>query len=129
MDFPPVCPEIPVSDLSAALVRYRDRLGFTIDWSDEELGLAGISRGGSRIFLSNAGYRAQLGNRPPVVLWLNLSSRVEVDALHAEWEAAGAGVEGPPTARPYKLYEFFAADPDGNRFRVFYDFAWEDRGD
>ena len=34
----------------------------------------------------------------------------------------------PPEAKPFKLYEFFAQDIDGNYFRVFYDFAWEERG-
>jgi hypothetical protein len=28
---------------------------------------------------------------------------------------------------PTKLYEFFAQDIDGNYFRVFYDFAWEEK--
>jgi catechol 2,3-dioxygenase-like lactoylglutathione lyase family enzyme len=128
MDFPVACPEIPVSDLPAALAYYRDSLGFTIDWADEALGLAGISRGATRAFMTNAPYRAQLANRPPLVLWLNLANRSEVDALHAEWAGAGARIDAPPAAQPWKLYEFFAADPDGNRFRVFYDFAWEDRG-
>ncbi|WP_420845097.1 hypothetical protein, partial [Marinobacter iranensis] len=54
MDFPAACPEIPVADLAAALDWYRTRLGFTIDWSDAALGLAGVSRGASRMLLSNA---------------------------------------------------------------------------
>ena len=32
-----------------------------------------------------------------------------------------------PEAKPWKLYEFTAADGDGNDFRVFYDFGWEER--
>jgi hypothetical protein len=32
-------------------------------------------------------------------------------------------------AKPFKLYEFFAQDIDGNYFRVFYDFAWEEKRD
>ncbi|MBN8810981.1 MULTISPECIES: VOC family protein [Sphingomonas] len=127
MDLPAFCPEIPVSDLPAALAYYRDRLGLAVDWSDRELGLAGVSRGATRAFLSSAAYRDPLGNRPPVVLWLNLANRAEIDALHAEWAAAGAAIDAPPAAKPYKLYEFFARDPDGNRLRIFYDFAWEER--
>jgi predicted lactoylglutathione lyase len=126
MDFPAACPEIPVSDLPAALAWYRDRMGFTIDWADEALGLAGASRGATRIFLSNAAYRAHLGNAGPILLWLNLGSRAEIDALHAEWAGAGVSIDGPPRAQPHKLYEFFARDPDGNCWRVFYDFAWEE---
>ena len=42
--------------------------------------------------------------------------------------AAGARIAEPPEARPYNnLYEFFAQDIDGNYFRVFYDFAWEEK--
>lgn len=127
MHFPPACPEIPVVDLIPALSYYRDRLGFAIDWSDEQLGLAGLSRDDARVFMATAAYRSALGNQGPVILWLNLSSRAEIDALHAQWSAAGAIITGPPEAKPYKLYEFFAQDPDGNCFRVFYDFAWEER--
>lgn len=125
--FPPACPEVPVGGLPKALAYYRDPLGFHVDWSDEQLGLAGLSRGDTRLFMSAADFRDQRGNRPPIVLWFNASDRAEVDAIHAEWNAAGARIAGPPEARPYKLYEFFAHDLDANVFRVFYDFAWEER--
>ena len=127
MHFPSACPEIPVQDLALGLAWYRDQFGFTVDWSDEQLGLAGLSRGDTRLFMATAAYRAALGNRGPIVLWLNLSSRDEVDALHAEWAGAGAKIAAPPAAMPHKLYEFFAGDADGNILRVFYDFAWEER--
>lgn len=125
--FPSVCPEVPVRDLGASLAYYRNRLGFVVDWSDEALGLAGISRGSSRLFLSNAAYRSALGNAAPIVLWLNLNNRAEIDALHAGWASAGVAIAEPPAAKPYKLYEFFAQDLDGNILRVFYDFSWEER--
>jgi predicted lactoylglutathione lyase len=127
MQFPSVCPEIPVLNLPAALAYYRDKLGFRIDWSDEQLGLAGLSRGETRMFMTNADYRSVLGVQGPIVLWLNLSNRAEVDALHEEWAGAGAMIADPPEAKPSKLYEFYAQDIDGNYFRVFYDFAWEER--
>lgn len=125
--FPPACAEVPVAELIAAVDYYRDRLGFTVDWSDEALGLAGVSRGDTRLFLSDAEFRSQRGNRAPIVLWFNPSSRAEVDAIHAQWHAADARIESAPEAKPYKLYEFFALDLDGNVLRVFYDFAWEQR--
>ena len=129
MQFPTVCPEMPVATLPPALAYYRDQLGFKIDWSAEEIGLACLSRGATRMFMTTAEYRSALGIRGPIVLWLNLSNRAEVDALHAQWAAAGARIAEPPEAKPYnKLYEFFAQDIDGNYFRVFYDFAWEAKG-
>ena len=126
MHFPAFCPEVPVAALAPALAHYRERLGFAVDWADEALGLAGLSRGDARLFMSAANYRGGLGNRPPIVLWLNLSSRAEVDALHAQWTAAGAGLVDAPAAKPYRLYEFFARDLDGNVLRVFYDFGLEE---
>lgn len=127
MHFPPPCPEIPVAHLAPALAYYRHQLGFAIDWQDDQLGLAGISRGDARLFLSTPEYRATSGLAGPVLLWLNLASRAEVDALHAEWAASGATIAAPPEAKPHKLYEFFAHDLDGNVFRIFYDFGWEER--
>ena len=126
MPFPAPCPEIPVADLAATLAFYRDRLGFEVDWSDEALGLAGLSRGEARLFMANAGFREGQSNAGPIVLWINLTSRAEIDALHAEWAAAGADIAAPPEAKPWKLYEFSARDVDGNVLRVFYDFAWEE---
>ncbi|MBX9825824.1 MAG: VOC family protein [Xanthobacteraceae bacterium] len=125
MQFPPSCPEVPVASLSAALTYYRDRLGFTVDWADGQIGLAGLSQGDSRLFMASSEYRSVLGNRGPVVLWLNVASRDEVRALHDRWAAAGANIAGAPEAKPYKLFEFLAEDLDGNVLRVFYDFAWE----
>ena len=127
MEFPSVCPEIPVGSIADATAYYRDRLGFTIDWADAELGLAGLSRGEARMFMTSGDYRTTMGNRAPIVLWINLDNRGEIDALHAEWAAAGARITSAPEAQPHKLYEFFAEDLDGNVFRVFYDFAWEER--
>lgn len=126
MQFPPMCPEIPVVDLAAAVAYYRDQLGFNIDWAEEESGFAGVSRGATRMFLTTLAFRSHDDFRGPIVLWLNLDSRAEIDALHDEWARAGAIITDPPEAKPYKLYEFYAKDADGNFFRVFYDFAWEE---
>lgn len=37
-----------------------------------------------------------------------------------------ADIVSAPEPKPWKLHEFTAADLDGNLFRVFYDFAWEE---
>lgn len=130
MTFPAICPDVPVADLAASLAYYRDSLGFTVDWSADGLGLACLSRGATRLFMSNQAFRAPLGVRGPILLWLNLDGRAGIDDLHREWHAAGAKLSGPPAAHPdAKLYEFFAEDLDGNFIRVFYDYAWEERED
>jgi uncharacterized glyoxalase superfamily protein PhnB len=61
----------------------------------------------------------------PLLFWLNLDSKAEVDELFAQWNAAHANIVSEPEDKPWKLREFVAADLDGNLIRVFYDF----RGD
>jgi uncharacterized glyoxalase superfamily protein PhnB len=124
--FPAAVPEVPVSDLEAALAEYRDRFGFAVDWGGSEGGIAGISRGGCRIFLTAPAFRSRPGAAPSVTVWINLDGREAVESLHREWSASGATIVSPPEAKPWKLHEFTAADRDGNRFRVFYDVSRDD---
>ncbi len=121
--FPNAVPEIPVTDTDAALDYYEKRLGFGIDWRAKEDGISGVSRGQCRLFLTDPSFRDGRTNSPPVVVWINLGSKAEVDALHEEWRANGATIASPPESKPWMLHEFTAVDPDGNFFRVFYDFS------
>jgi catechol 2,3-dioxygenase-like lactoylglutathione lyase family enzyme len=120
-DFPGAVPEIPVRSIDEAVLYYRDRLGFTLDWGGEELGLAGISRGHCRIFLANAEFREGRGNAAPVLIWLNLDSKENVNELFREWTLSMAKLMSSPETKPWRLHEFTVADPDGNLLRVFYD--------
>ena len=120
-------PEVPVVDLNSSVEYYRDRFGFSLDWSEDGIGLAGISRGSCRLFLANAEYRSYRGNSAPIVIWLNLDSVDEVNELHSDWSGRGATITSAPETKPYGLHEFTASDLDGNQFRVFYDFATPER--
>lgn len=122
-EFPAAVPEIPVTDLKQALDYYEHKLGFNIDWGAAGGGIAGISKGQCRMFLTDRAFREQHGNAAPVMIWLNLESKDEVDELHERWKAAEASIISPPESKPWKLHEFTAADLDGNLFRVFYDFS------
>ncbi|MCC6539457.1 MAG: VOC family protein [Bryobacterales bacterium] len=123
MPFPPAVPEIPVAALHAAVAYYVGKLGFTRDWGEDD-GIAGISRGDCRLFLTDAAFRrATHSNAPPIVIWLNLDSKAALDAQFAEWQASGAKIVAGPADMPWKLREFTAADLDGNLLRVFYDFS------
>src|ERR1044072_4586288 len=124
-EFPAAVPEIPVTDLNAALDYYQRKLGFNIDWGGADGGIAGISRGQCRMFLTDRTFRQQPGNTPTVIVWLNLNSREEVDELYEIWNAGEARMISPPEPKPWKLHEFTASDLDGNLFRVFYDFSRE----
>ena len=124
-DFPGAVPEIPVGDVGTAAAYYTDQLGFSMDWGGEEGGIAGISKGSCRMFLTNRAFRKGYGNGAPVVIWLNLNSKQEVDALYDAWSRGQARIVSRPESKPWKLHEFTVADLDGNLLRVFYDFSWE----
>ena len=121
--FPPAVPEIPVSDIRKAAAYYEKNLGFTLDWGGDEGGIAGISKGQCRMFLTNSSFRAGYGNAAPVLVWLNLKSKLEVDELYETWKQTQAQIVSPPEDKPWNLREFTARDLDGNLFRVFYDFS------
>lgn len=126
-ELPGAVPEIPVSDITAATTYYRDNLSFTLDWLAADIALAGISRDHCRLFLAGPLFREERGNVAPVLTWLNLSSKAEVDDLHEAWRATNAVLLSAPESKPWGLHEFTAADPDGNQFRVFYDVATPER--
>lgn len=121
--FPAAVPEIPVRDINQAVAYYESNLGFTVDWGGEELGLAGISKGNCRMFLANSAFRKGYGNTGPVLTWLNLESIEEVDDLYRLWSDNKVNLISEPQSKPWGLHEFTATDPDGNLFRVFYDFT------
>lgn len=124
---PSPVPEVPVANVDLASAYYQRHLGFTLDWGGEEGGgIAGISRGDCRLFLTNTEFRRGPGNQTPITYWLNLDSIAEVDQLFAEWTESGATILSPAEPKPWELHEFTAADLDGNRIRVFYDFSSKD---
>src|ERR1700754_1862435 len=123
IDFPGAVPEIPVRDMTVALAYYESNLGFTIDWGGEDGGIAGISKGNCRRFLTNEAFRSHYRNAAPVLVWLNLDSKEDVNELFGVWSASQAKIVSPPESKPWGLHEFTVADLDGNLFRIFYDFA------
>jgi|SRR5215216_1543733 len=122
-EFPAAVPEIPVTDMNQALDYYAGKLGFNIDWGGADGGIAGISKGHCRMFLTDADFRAPHRNARPVMIWLNVCSKEEVDEQYETWNSGGARIISPPKSQPWKLYEFTVSDLDGNLFRVFYDFS------
>jgi hypothetical protein len=126
-ELPGAVPEIPVSDVVAATRYYRYNLSFNLDWLEADIALAGISRDRCRLFLAGPAFREECGNVSPVLTWLNLNSKSEVDDLHRAWRSTEALLLSEPESKPWGLHEFTVADPDGNRFRVFYDFATPER--
>jgi uncharacterized glyoxalase superfamily protein PhnB len=128
--FPVAVPEIPVGNLEKAAGYYVNVLGFRHDWGDldpgnEDGGIAGISQGACRMFLTSAQFRQYYGTGERVMIWLNLNSKEEVDELYDRWKQAGAKIIAEPEDKPWHLREFRVADLDDNQLRVFYDFSSE----
>ena len=119
MKLPAPVPELPVRDIEAATRAYARLMGFRVDWKYGE-DLAGISRDAARIFLRRRNSQDER-DRSSVLVWLNMESAAEVDRLHAEWKERGVQIVNELQTAPYNLREFTAQDPDGNRFRVFFD--------
>ena len=122
-DFPSAVPEIPVRDINKAAEYYAKNLGFKIDWGSEDGGIAGISKGHCRVFLTNPSFREPYGNSGPVLIRFNLNSKEEVNQLYQQWKDTQARIVSAPEAKPWKLHEFTATDLDGNLLGVFYDFS------
>jgi hypothetical protein len=75
MILPPAVPEITAASVDKAADYYVKTLGFTFDWGDEKAGIAGISRGNCRLFITNRSFQEHNGNKGPVLFWLNLDFR------------------------------------------------------
>lgn len=121
--FPQAVPEIPVSNVEKAAEYYVRVLGFHFDWGNDPGGIGGISQGDCRMFLTNAAFREHYATGGPVMIWLNLNSKEEVDQLYRRWQQAGARMVSEPEDKPWGLREFRVADLDQNQLRVFYDFG------
>ncbi len=65
-----------------------------------DIGLAGISRDHCRLFLAGPPFRKERGNVAPVLTWLNLSSKAEVDDLYQAWRATNAILLSAPESKP-----------------------------
>jgi len=101
-----VMPELPLTNVTAGVVHYRDVLGFEVNYSQHDIGV--MDRDDMRVLLiaRSAGHTG-IGSCAFYV--------TDADALHAELVARGATVQGPPVSRPWGLREFSVLDPEGNR--------------
>ena len=90
LEFPGAVPEIPVSDLKKAAAYYESNLAFSIDWGVEGGGIVGISKGHCSMFLTDSIFRANYRNAGPVLVWLNLDSKEQVNPLYGLWSSSNA---------------------------------------
>jgi len=101
-----VMPELPLTNVAAGVVHYRDVLGFEVNYSQHDIGV--MDRDDIRVLLiARSGRHTGIGSCAFYV--------TNADALHAELVARGANVQGPPVSQPWGLREFSVLDPEGNR--------------
>src|SRR5262245_66197057 len=101
-DFPAAVPEIPVSDINRAAAYYKNNLGFSIDWGGVDGGIAGISRGHCRMFLTNGAFREHYGNVGPMLIWLYIDRKEAVNELYHKWARTKGNVVYIPAAKPWE---------------------------
>ena len=101
-----VMPELPLTNVAAGVVHYRDVLGFEVNYSQHDIGV--MDRDDMRVLLiARSARHTGIGSCAFYV--------TDADALHAELVARGANVQGPPVSQPWGLREFSVLDPEGNR--------------
>lgn len=97
-------PVLHVADVKATAAYFRDILGFTWDFGDEEY---------SVVWRDNAAIHLARGSqRPPTGIHLFQWVR-DVDAYFREITDRGADVCDEPTDRTYQIREFKVREPNG----------------
>ena len=117
-----VQPQLPVADVAAAAVWFRDVLGFSIDFLYGEppvhgrvrVGQMGPEGWGQPIYIHLA------RSAGPVLPCGETRLHVghDIDGLHDTVKARGATVLQPPTDQPWGLREMLLQAPGGHRLRL-----------
>ena len=106
MTFLSVAPILPTADMERMRAHY-EALGFTV--KIHHGGYGSVARDGFNVHFA---LRERVGE--PGALYFGVS---DVDALHAEWKAAGVGDTGEVFDPGFGVREAAHTDPDGNIIR------------
>ena len=99
-------PELPASDVPAAIAYYREALGFKVNFESDEIGV--MDRDDVRLLvIARTERHTGIGS---CYVYVH-----DADALHAELRKLGANVMDEPVSQPWGLREFPVLDLDGNR--------------
>ena len=101
-----VSPILRVGNVTDSIDYYVRALGFKIDFQTP--GFVSVSRGRCGLFLCE-------GDQGHPGSWVWIDGK-DVEALHEEYQAAGAKIRNPPTNYSWAL-EMQVEDPDGNVLR------------
>lgn len=101
-----VMPELPLSDVPAGVAYYRDVLGFSVNYAQDDIGV--MDRDTTRVLLvARTSRHSGIGS---CYFYVH-----DVDALHSELVGKGAHVQGEPVSQPWGLREFRVLDLEGNQ--------------
>lgn len=101
-----VMPELPFDDVQAAVRHYREVLGFSVNYEQQDLGV--MDRDEIRVLL--------LGRTPQHTGIGSAYFYVrDADGLYSEFVRSGADVQGEPVSQPWGLREFAVLDLERNR--------------
>jgi len=100
-----IMPELPCTDVGAAVAYYRDVLGFNINYQQNNLGV--MDRDAVRVLLvARTPRHSGIGG---AYIYVD-----DADALHAELRAKGAEMSEEPTSHEWGLRDFCVTDLEGN---------------
>ncbi len=103
-------PILRVSDFSASMAYYTEKLGFTKAWAyGEPPNFGCVKRDSIELFLC-------LGGQGQPGTWISMFVQ-NVDVLYEELRGRGANVVRPPVDEPWGMREMLVEDPDGHTFR------------
>ena len=102
-------PILYVSKLDASIAYYRDRLGFKLDWIDED-DFASVTRGQAQLFMC-----LKCQGNPGGWVWVTTP---DVDAMYTDLKKRGAKITSAPENKRWGAREMTVADPDGNVLRI-----------
>jgi uncharacterized glyoxalase superfamily protein PhnB len=111
-----ISPVLLVADLARSADYYRDRLGFTVNVHGDPPNFATADRDGATVLLALADDPDRLVPHWQIVdkMW-NAYIRVDdADAIYAELQERGAGIDYTIYNTPWGFREFGVQDPDGH---------------
>lgn len=100
-----IIPSMPHRDVARGIAYYRDVLGFTINYAQDELGV--MDRDSVRVLI------VRRNDKSVGVGGCYVYVR-DVDQLHAELVGKGAAVQESPVSHPWGLRDFSVLDDEGN---------------
>lgn len=106
-------PELPVPDVEAAQVYYRDRMGFSIGWYDADGEIGAVSQGECAIF-----FRKVTGAIAPCTSWIFCE---DIDAVYDTLTDLGATITDPLSDKPWGMRQFTVKDDNGHQFHFHRD--------